>query len=132
MKFHFFGAYPAGFYLPDGTPLYGIAEYNSFDDVRDSKAVFLNTTSDLASKLTLRAGTRFTKDKVTISNLYALESGMLTPPVGYAPDGRQTPWTQTIGALPGLAPQARRPRASMRTTTPASRSGSTGSRWTAC
>ena len=105
VEFHFFDAYPVGFYLPDGiTPLYGFDEYNSFDQLKDSKAAFLNTTFDLGNKLTLRAGARFTKDTVTISNLYALEGGMLSPPVGYAPDGGQTLWYQTIGALPDCSP----------------------------
>ncbi len=113
VEFHFFDAFQAGFFLADGTPLYGFDEYNSFDQLKDSKAAFLNTTFNLDKKLTLRAGARFTKDTVQISNLYALEGGMLSPPVGYAPDGGQTLWTQTIGALPAdyltflpsLAPQ---------------------------
>jgi outer membrane receptor protein involved in Fe transport len=115
VQYHFFDSYALGFFaLPDGTPLYGFDEYNSFDQIKDSKAVFLNTTFAVTPTVTLRAGARFTKDKVSIKNFYALEGGPLAPgPVGYAPDGSTSLWTQTIGALPatfsnyqaGLAPQ---------------------------
>jgi outer membrane receptor protein involved in Fe transport len=69
----------------------------------------------MAPQVTLRAGVRYTKDKVTISDFYALEGGLANPgSVGLAPDGGTTWWTQTIGAQPatrsnfqtGLAPQA--------------------------
>ena len=116
VQYHFFDSYALGFFsLPDGTPLYGFDEYNNFDQIKDSKAVFLNTTFAVAPTVTLRAGARFTKDKVSIKNFYALEGGPLAPgPVGYAPDGSTTLWTQTIGAQPatfsnyqtGLSPQA--------------------------
>jgi iron complex outermembrane receptor protein len=115
VQYHFFDSYALGFFsLPDGTPLYGFDEYNSFDQIKDSKAVFLNTTFAVAPTITLRAGARFTKDKVSIKNFYALEGGPPAPgPVGFAPDGSTTFWTQTIGAQPatfsnyqaGLAPQ---------------------------
>src|ERR1700676_5450922 len=115
VQYHFFDSYPLGFFfLPDGTPLYGFDEYNSFDQIKVSKAVFLNTTFAVAPTVTLRAGARFTKDNVSIKNFYALEGGPLAPgPVGFAPDGSTTLWTQTIGALPAtftnyqtaLAPQ---------------------------
>jgi iron complex outermembrane recepter protein len=102
VQYHFFDSYPLGYFsLPDGTALYGFDEYNSFDQIKESKAVFLNTTFTLAPTVTLRAGARFTKDNISINHLYALEGGPLAPgPVGYAPDGSTTLWTQTIGALP--------------------------------
>src|SRR6202023_3398583 len=96
-------------------PLFGFDEYNSFDQLKDSRAVFLNTTFLVAPQVTLRAGVRYTKDKVTISNFYALEGGLANPgPAGTSPNVDATTWwTQTIGAQPaprtffqtGLAPQ---------------------------
>jgi iron complex outermembrane receptor protein len=113
LQYHFDSPSYQYFALADGTLLYGFDEYNSFDQVKDSKAVFLNTTYAVAPTVTLRAGARFTKDKVTISNFYALQGGWATPPVCCGPNGTTTYWTQTIGALPatytnfqtGLAPQ---------------------------
>ena len=102
VEYHFFDSYDLGYFaLPDGTPLYGFDEYNNFDQVKESKAVFLNTTFAVTPTVTLRAGARFTKDNVSINNFYALEGGPLAPgPVGYAPDGSTTLWTQTIGSQP--------------------------------
>jgi len=68
---------------------------------RRARRWFLNTTFEVVPTVTLHAGARFTKDQVAIRNLYALEGGPATPPVGYTPDGLTTAyWTQTIGALP--------------------------------
>jgi iron complex outermembrane receptor protein len=117
VQFHFFDGYP-GFWTPSNPgvpqPLFGFDEYNNFDQLKDSRAVFLNTTFAMAPQVTLRAGMRYTKDKVTISDFYALEGGLANPgSVGLAPDGGTTWWTQTIGAQPatrtffqtGLSPQ---------------------------
>jgi len=123
VQFHFFDGY-TGAWSPTNPgvplPLWGFDEYNSFDQLKDSRAVFLNTTFAVAPNVTLRAGVRYTKDKVTISDFYALEGGLANPgpaqsgPLAFAPDGGATTWwTQTIGALPatrtyfqtGLAPQ---------------------------
>jgi iron complex outermembrane recepter protein len=103
VEYHFFDSYNLGYFaLPNGTPLYGFDEFNSFDQLKDSKAIFLNTTFTVSPTVTLQAGARYTKDKVTISNFYALEGGPLAPgPTGYTPDGgTMAYWTQTIGALP--------------------------------
>jgi iron complex outermembrane receptor protein len=124
VQFHFFDGYP-GAWSPTNpgvpVPLYGFDEYNSFDQLKDSRAVFLNTTFTVAPAVTLRAGVRYTKDKVTISDFYALEGGLGNPgpaqsgPLAFTPDGGATTWwTQTIGAQPatyssfqtGLVPQA--------------------------
>jgi iron complex outermembrane recepter protein len=123
VQFHFYDylqAYPAGpnyaafgFITPAGQALWGFDEYNSFDQIKDSKAAFVNTTFEVVPTVTLRAGVRFTKDKVSIQNFYALEGGLQSAPVGFAPDGGTTLWTQTIGGLPatysnyqaGLSPQ---------------------------
>lgn len=122
VQFHFFDGNFPGAFVPGvpptapnvPVPLWGFDEYNSFDQLKDSRAVFLNTTFIVAPTITLRAGVRYTKDKVTISHFYALEGGLANPgPVGFAPDGGITWWTQTIGAQPatrnyfqpGLAPQ---------------------------
>ncbi|HEY2634809.1 MAG TPA: TonB-dependent receptor, partial [Steroidobacteraceae bacterium] len=102
LQYHFFDGYNLGYFaLPDGTPLYGFDEYNNFDQIKESKAVFLNTTFEVVPTVTLHGGVRFTKDQVAIRNLYALEGGPAVPPVGFTPDGLTTSyWTQTIGALP--------------------------------
>ena len=127
VQFHFFDGYPS-FFAPSvpptsasvPTPLWGFDEYNNFDQLKDSRAVFFNTTYALAPTLTLRAGLRYTKDKVTISNFYALEGGLANPGATTAATGTDpnidatTWWTQTIGALPatyaffqtGVAPQS--------------------------
>lgn len=131
VQFHFYDG-PAFVYNPwaptvppsdpgigSALPLYGFDEYNNFDQVKDSRAVFLNTTYEVTKTFTLRAGVRYTKDKVTINNFYALEGGLPSPgSVGTSPDiDASTWWTQTIGNIPlgtpaprayfqqGLAPQ---------------------------
>src|SRR6266850_4614429 len=107
LQYHFFDGYNLGFFaLPDGTSLYGFDEYNNFDQVKESKAVFLNTTLEVVPTVTLHAGARFTKDNVAIRHFYALEGGPAVPPVGFTPDGLTTAfWTQTIGALPATFTQ---------------------------
>jgi len=128
VQFHFFDGYP-GFWSPQVPPsnpsilpvlpLYGFDEYNNFDQVKDSRALFANITFSVTPTVTLRGGLRYTKDKVTIDNFYALEGGLPSPgSVGTSPDiDSATWWTQTIGGLPqgataprtsfqqGLAPQ---------------------------
>ena len=99
VEFHFFDGYLGSFVPPGGSALYGFDEYNSFDQIKDSKAAFLNTTFAVAPTVTLRAGVRFTKDQVSIRDFYALEGGLLAAPIGNTPDGGTTLWTQTIGAL---------------------------------
>jgi iron complex outermembrane recepter protein len=99
--------------LENGSQLYGSDAYNSFDQLKDSKAVFLNTTFAATPAVTLHAGARYTKDQVTISNFYALEGGWLNPPVCCSAAGATSYWTQTIDATalsfvhfqPGYAPQ---------------------------
>ena len=123
VQFHFFDGYNFGFWSPASPSvpqaLYGFDEYNSFDQLKDSRAVFLNTTFVVAPKVTLRAGVRYTRDKVTISHFFALEGGVnpqpaQSGPLAFTPDGGTTTWwTQTIGAQPatpgyfqtGLVPQ---------------------------
>jgi iron complex outermembrane recepter protein len=96
VQFHFFDGYAGSFATPDGTPLYGFDEYNSFDQIKTSKAAFLNAHFDVAPTVTLRAGVRFTHDDISIDNFYALEGGLTGPSTGFAPDGGTTLWTQTI------------------------------------
>ncbi|MBV8404501.1 MAG: TonB-dependent receptor, partial [Gammaproteobacteria bacterium] len=112
VQFHFFDGYP-GFWAPQvpptsasiALPLYGFDEYNSFDQIKDSRAAFLNLTYAITPAVTLRGGLRYTKDKVTIENFYALEGGLPSPgSVGMGPDiDAATWWTQTIGN-PALYP----------------------------
>jgi iron complex outermembrane recepter protein len=122
VEFHFFDGYQTCCFFPQvpptnpavPLPLWGFDEYNNFQQLKDSRAAFLNASFEMAPAVTLRAGVRYTKDKITISDFYALEGGLANPgPQGYAPDGGVTWWTQTIGAAPatrtyfqtGLAPQ---------------------------
>ena len=112
VQFHFFDGYNLNFWAPTNaapTPLYGFDEYNNFDQLKDSRAVFFNATYTVAPAVTLRAGLRYTKDKVTISNFYALEGGLASPGATGAATGTDpnidatTWWTQTIGN-PALYP----------------------------
>jgi iron complex outermembrane receptor protein len=105
VEYHFFDGYDLGYFaLPDSTPLYGFDEFNSFDQRKDSKAVFLHATFKVSPAVSVRAGARYTRDQVTIANFYALEGGPLAPgPTGNSPDGGAvTYWTQTIGAADAL------------------------------
>ena len=123
VQFHFFDAYgPYWFPQNAGAPaqLYGFDEYNNFDQFKDSRAVFANMTFAVVPTVTLRAGLRYTKEKVTIDNFYALVGGLASPPAGTSPNvDTATWWTQSIGVpLPagtsapltsfqqGLAPQS--------------------------
>jgi iron complex outermembrane receptor protein len=95
--FHFFDSSCLGcFVTADGTSLWGFDEFNSFDQARESKAMFLNATVSFTPKLTLRAGVRYTKDDISISNFYALEGGLTGFPSALGPDSVPTLWTQTI------------------------------------
>src|SRR4029077_14938255 len=87
VQFHFFDGYPGSFVLPSGAHLFGFDEYNSFDQIKDSRAAFFNTTFSVAPAVTLRAGVRFTRDDISIRNFYALEGGLRAASVGFAPDG---------------------------------------------
>jgi iron complex outermembrane recepter protein len=120
VQFHFFDGYQCCFFPPAGspapTPLWGFDEYNNFDQIKDSRAVFVNLTYAMTPQVTLRGGLRYTKDKVTIENFYALEGGLGTMPLGNDPNvDAGTWWTQTIGnpalyppPLPGNPPTAPR------------------------
>ena len=51
VEYHFFDSYDLGYFaLPNGTPLYGFDEFNSFDQIKDSKAVFVNAAFTLARR----------------------------------------------------------------------------------
>ncbi|MBS0578119.1 MAG: TonB-dependent receptor [Proteobacteria bacterium] len=112
VQFHFYDGYDLGYWAPEvppttpdivpGLPLYGFDEYNNFDQLKDSQAVFANITYSVTPTVTLRGGVRYTKDKITISNFYALEGGLGSPgSVGTSPNiDAATWWTQTIGDLP--------------------------------
>lgn len=111
VQFHFFDGYP-GFWTPSipptsasiPAPLYGFDEYNNFDQIKDSRAAFVNLTYAMTPEVTLRGGLRYTKDKVSIENFYALEGGLGGPPLGNDPNvDAGTWWTQTVGN-PALYP----------------------------
>ena len=115
VQFHFFDGYQCCFFPPAGgpapTPLWGFDEYNNFDQIKDSRAVFLNLTYAIIPQVTLRGGLRYTKDKVTIENFYALEGGLGSMPLGNDPNvDAGTWWTQTIGN-PALYPAGNPPTA---------------------
>ncbi len=95
VQFHFFDAY-SGFFNTADQALWGFDEYNNFDQLKDSKAAFLNTTFDVTPTVKLHAGVRFTKDQITIKNFYALEGGLTAAPAGFAPDAGTNLWTPTI------------------------------------
>src|SRR5439155_1395099 len=113
VQFHFFDGYNLNFWAPTNagapTQVYGFDEYNNFDQLKDSRAVFFNASYTVAPAVTLRAGLRYTKDKVTISNFYALEGGLASPGASTAATGADpnidatTWWTQTVGN-PALYP----------------------------
>jgi iron complex outermembrane receptor protein len=112
VQFHFFDGYPGTFVTPDGATLFGFDEYNDFDQIKTSKAAFVNAHFDVTPTFTLRAGARVTRDDISVKNFFALEGGLQSAPVGFAPDGGTTLWTQTIPTpatsqfSTALAPQA--------------------------
>ena len=103
VEYHFFDGYPGSFVVPGGQTLYGFDEYNNFDQLKDSRAAFLHTTFALTPTVRFQAGVRYTRDKIEISNFYALEGGLTAPSSGYAPDGGTTLWTQTIPYIPAIS-----------------------------
>ncbi|MDP9064519.1 MAG: TonB-dependent receptor [Pseudomonadota bacterium] len=103
LQYHFFDGGPVVFTPPGGAGLYGFDEYNNFDQLKDSRAAFFNTALTVLPTVTLRAGVRFTQDKISVRNFYALEGGLLAPPAGYAPDTGPTLWTQTIPNVPSAS-----------------------------
>ena len=100
VQYHFFDGYAGSFVTPDGQQLYGFDEYNSFDQLKDSRAAFLNAAWAVTPTVSLRAGVRYTKDKVEIKNFYALEGGLTGPSAGYGPISGTTLWTPTIPYAP--------------------------------
>jgi iron complex outermembrane receptor protein len=100
VQFHFFDGYPGSFVTPDNLTLYGFDEYNNFDQIKTSKAAFVNVHFDVTPAFTLRAGARVTRDDISVENFFALEGGLQSAPVGFAPDGGTTLWTQTIPYSP--------------------------------
>jgi len=103
VQYHFFDGYPGSFVTPAGATLYGFDEYNDFDQIKESRAAFLNTTFAIATTVSLRAGVRYTRDRMTIKNFYALEGGLTGPSSGYAPAEGTTLWTQTIPYIPNIS-----------------------------
>ena len=84
----------------NAAPLFGFDEYNNFDQIKDSRAIFLNLTYAITPQVTLRGGVRYTKDKVTIENFYALEGGLPNPgSVGMSPDSTRPPGGRRPSAI---------------------------------
>jgi iron complex outermembrane receptor protein len=100
VQFHFFDGFPGSFALPSGQQLYGFDEYNNFDQIRETKAAFINTTFAATDTVTFRAGVRYTRDSIAIRNFYALEGGLPAAPTTLLPDDTTTLWTPTIPVLP--------------------------------
>jgi iron complex outermembrane receptor protein len=103
VQYHFFDGYPGSFVTPGGQQLYGFDQYNNFDQLKNSRAAFLNATYHVTPTVSLRAGVRYTKDKIEITNFYALEGGLTSPSAGYAPSDGTTLWTQTIPYATGFS-----------------------------
>ncbi|HLW23901.1 MAG TPA: TonB-dependent receptor [Steroidobacteraceae bacterium] len=103
VQYHFFDGYPGSFVTPSGQGLYGFDEYNNFDQLKDSRAAFMNLTFAITPTVSLQAGVRYTKDKIEISNFYALEGGLTGPSAGYGPIDGTTLWTQTIPYVTGVS-----------------------------
>jgi iron complex outermembrane receptor protein len=103
VQYHFFDGYPGSFVTPGGQQLYGFDEYNNFDQLKDSRAAFLNATIHVTPTVSLRAGVRYTKDKIEITNFYALEGGLTSASAGYAPSDGTALWTQTIPYVTGVS-----------------------------
>src|SRR5260370_6395101 len=95
VQYHFFDGYPGSFVTPGGQTLYGFDEWNNFDQLKDSRAAFLNATFAVTPTVSIRAGLRYTKDKIEVTNFYALEGGLEAPSAGYGPRPGTTLWTQT-------------------------------------
>lgn len=113
LQYHYFDAYP-GVFVSGATTLYGFDQFNSFNQVKTSQAAYLNLNYRLTPAVTLRGGLRYTRDKVSIHDFYALEGGLPGPPAGPQVN-IPTLWTPTIPYLdgvsfvdfaPGTAPQA--------------------------
>jgi iron complex outermembrane receptor protein len=119
VQYHFFDGYSGSFVTPAGSTLCssttdpatnlpvpglcGFDEYNSFDQIKDSRAAFLNLTFAVTPTVSLRAGARYTRDKIAIKNFFALEGGLTAPSSGFAPEDGTTLWTQTIPYIPTLS-----------------------------
>ncbi len=103
VQYHFFDGYPGSFVTPGGQTLYGFDEWNNFDQLKDSRAAFLNATFAVTPTVSIRAGLRYTKDKIEITNFYALEGGLDAPSAGYGPSPGTTLWTQTIPYVTGVS-----------------------------
>jgi iron complex outermembrane receptor protein len=105
VSYHFFDQQQGyGGFTYNGASLYGFDQYNNFDQIRDSKALFLNAGYAVTPEVTLRAGVRYTRDQLTIQNFYALEGGLASDPAlsGSGPYDGAVYWTQTIPYFPPI------------------------------
>jgi iron complex outermembrane recepter protein len=103
VQYHFADGYAGSFVTPDGATLYGFDEFNNFDQLKDSRAAFFNATYAVTPTVSFRAGVRYTKDKIEITNFYALEGGLTAPSAGFGPSPGTTLWTQTIPYVTGVS-----------------------------
>ena len=55
VQYHFFDGYPGSFVTPGGQTLYGFDEYNNFDQLKDTRAAFLNATFDVTPTVSMQA-----------------------------------------------------------------------------
>ena len=111
VQFHFFDGYNLGFWFPQIPPpcrhsadpaLFGFDEYNNFDQIKDSRALFRTWPRAVAPGYAA-CRLRYTKDKITMKQLLCagrrLERcrsvGLRAPYIDAA-----TWWTQTIPSLP--------------------------------
>ena len=112
-EFHYFDGFPGTIYVPGSdTPLYGFDQKNSFNQLRQSSAVFANASFDVSPTFTVRGGVRYTRDSLALNDFYALEGGVNGAPT-FAGLGQPVLWTQTIPYTaatwvyfqPGTSPQ---------------------------
>ncbi len=95
-EFHYFDGFPGTILVPGSSaPLYGFDQKNSFNQIRQSSAVFANVTFDVSPTITLRGGLRYTRDRLSLNDFYALEGGVNGAPT-FAGLGQPVLWTQTI------------------------------------
>ena len=104
--FHFYDFCQCNYFFnpATGNSLWGFDSFNSYDQIRESKALFLNLSYAIAPQVTLRAGVRYTRDRISVRKFYALEGGLLSDPTtSILPDQSATLWTQSLPYVNGIS-----------------------------
>lgn len=98
--YHFFDSFPGSFVIAPGQTSYGYDQSNNFTQIRESRAAFLNASYKIVPSVAVRAGIRYTNDRITIQDYYAWRGGLAAPPAGLGPNTGTTYWSQDIPVLP--------------------------------